>query len=385
MLTSRYKCATITSTRNVNVYIYGDFVMNIKDIAKLAGVSSATVSRVLNNNGPVKEDTRRRILQIVEESKFVPNAVARNLSNESLINNIGLIVPNIDNPFFATIAKGVSAAADECGYNVFLFSSSEDAEKELRFLKTSWEQRLRGILLTPVVENHTVNRSFVLRLPIPVVMVDREVYNTSLDGVFSDDVEGAYNAVEALILNGHTKIAQIIGPMTTKPGRARLEGYKQALQAYGIPFREEYIVEGHFQQEDSYEGMRKLMRLKNPPTAIFSANNMTSLGALKYMKENGLRLGRDISMVGYDDIDALQYTDLNLSTVSRPVEEMGYEAMMLLHERIITDAEKRNGVKKRIHLGTQLILRGSECMEGKKPKLKELEQEPQETETEEAG
>lgn len=353
--------------------------MNIKDIAKLAGVSSATVSRVLNNSGPVKEDTRKRILKIVEESKFIPNAVARNLSNESLINNIGLIVPNIDNPFFATIAKGVSAAADEYGYNVFLFSSSEDAEKELRFLKTSWEQRLRGILLTPVVENDTVNRSFMLRLPIPVVVVDREVYDTSLDGVFSDDVEGSYNAVETLIRSGHTRIAQIIGPLTTKPGRDRLEGYRRALHANGIPIRDEYVVEGRFQQEDSYIAMQKLMKLKNPPTAIFCANNMTSLGALKYMKENGIRLGKDISMIGYDDIEALQYTDLNLTTVSRPVEEMGYEAMMLLHERINTDAEKRNGVRKRIHLGTQLILRGSECMDGKHPK-EEVQEENEETE-----
>lgn len=346
--------------------------MTINDIAKLAKVSPSTVSRVLNNNGLVKEETKQRILKIVEESKFVPNAFARSLSNESLINNVGLIVPNIENPFFAALAEGVSAAADECGYNSFLFNTNEDVKKELRFMQTSQEQRLRGLLMVPVVENDTVNRSYLLRLPIPVVMIDREAYNTNLDGVFSDDVEGAYNAVEALIRNGHTKIAQIRGPLTTKPGRARLEGYRQALEAYEIPYREEYVVDGMFQKDASYEGMQKLMKLKNPPTAIFSANNMTSIGVLKYLKENNLRLGRDISMIGYDDIEVLEYTDTNLSTVSRPVQRMGYEAMMLLHERI-THTDHRNGARKRIYLGAQLILRGSERMSARAAGKKESE------------
>ena len=172
------------------------------------------MSRVLNNTGLVKEETKQRILQIVEESKFVPNAFARSLSNEQLINNVGLIVPNIDNPFFATLAEGVSAAADECGYNSFLFNTNEDVKKELRFLQTSQAQRLRGLLMVPVMENDLVNLSYLTKLPIPVVMIDRESYNTNyktkFDGVFSDDVEGAYNAVEALIRNGHTRIAQIM-------------------------------------------------------------------------------------------------------------------------------------------------------------------------------
>ena len=344
--------------------------MTINDIAKQAGVSPSTVSRVLNNNGLVKEETKRRVLKIVEESKFVPNVFARSLSNENLINNVGLIVPNIDNPFFAALAEGVSAAADECGYNPFLFNTNEDVKKELRYLQTSQEQRLRGLLMVPVVENDTVNRSYLMRLPIPVVMIDRESYNTNFDGVFSDDVEGAFHAVEALIQNGHTKIAQIIGPQTTKPGRTRLKGYEQALLENGIPYREEYVVEGFFQKEACYEAMKKLMRLKDPPTAIFSANNLTSIGVLKYLKEHNMRLGRDISMVGYDDIEVLEYTDINLSTVSRPVNRMGYDAMMLLHERI-THTDNLNGARKRIYLGAQLILRGSERMSAKMAEKKE--------------
>lgn len=363
--------------------------MTINDIAKLAKVSPSTVSRVLNNTGLVKEETKQRILQIVEESKFVPNAFARSLSNENLINNVGLIVPNIDNPFFAALAEGVSEAADECGYNSFLFNTNEDVKKELRFLQTAQEQRLRGLLMVPVVENDTVNRSCLLRIPIPVVMIDREAYHTNFDGVFSDDVEGAYNAVEALIRNGHTRIAEIMGPLTTKPGRARLEGYRQALEGHGIPYREEYVVEGRFQKEESYEGMQKLMNLKEPPTAIFAANNLTSIGVLKYLKEHGLRLGRDISMIGYDDIEVLEYTDINLSTVSRPVQRMGYDAMMLLHERI-THTDHRNGARKRIYLGAQLILRGSERMSARAAGKKESEkskapahQEPENREGEE--
>lgn len=337
--------------------------MNIKDIAKKAGVSSATVSRVLNNSGPVKEETKKRILEIIEEGGYTPSAVARSLSKGDLMNNIGLMIPDINNSFFSMIAKGVGKAAVKYGYNLFLFGTNESTEDEKRMLQTVKEQRLRGLLIVPVAENNEENATLLQNLNIPVVVIDRDISGVEFDGVFSNDYEGAFHAVEALIKAGHTKIAQIIGPQTTKPGRTRYQGYMDALNHYGIPIDKKYTAEGMFQQEMGYLATKKLMELPHPPTAIFSANNLMSIGVLQYMKEHNLKMGKDLSMVGFDDIEVLQYTELGFSVISRPVIDMGYEAMQLLHDRIKepTDPER---VKKTVTLGTRLILRGSEKMEG---------------------
>lgn len=337
--------------------------MNIKDIAKIAGVSSATVSRVLNNSGPVKEDTKQRILKIIEEGGYIPSALARGLSNGGLMNNIGLMIPDINNSFFSMIAKGVGKVAVKYGYNLFLFGTNESTEDEKRMLQTVKEQRLRGLLIVPVAENSKENASLLENLGIPVVVIDRDITGLESDGVFSSDQEGAFHAVEALINAGHKKIAQIEGPLTTKPGITRCQGYIEAMKKYGIPIDKRYIVQGNFRQDEGYLAMKQLMELPDPPTAVFSANNLMSIGALQYMKEHGLKMRKDISMVGFDDIEILQYTELGFSAISRPVIDMGAEAMQLLYERIAhpVDPEK---VKKTIILGTRLILRGSEKMEG---------------------
>ncbi|MEE1086196.1 MAG: LacI family DNA-binding transcriptional regulator [Schaedlerella sp.] len=337
--------------------------MNIKDVAKIAGVSSATVSRVLNNSGPVKEDTRQRILKIIEEGGYTPNALARSLSKGDMMNNIGLMIPDINNSFFSMIAKGVGKIAVNYGYNLFLFGTNESTESEQRMLQTVKEQRLKGLLIAPVVENNKENASLLMNLGIPVVLIDRDITGVEFDGVFSNDTEGAFRAVESLIQSGHRKIAQIIGPLTTKPGRTRYQGYMDAMNFYGIPVDRKYTVSGMFKQDEGYRAMKKLMELPDPPTAIFSANNLMSIGVLQYMKEHGLKVRRDISLIGFDDIEVLQYTELGFSVVNRPVIDMGSEAMQLLHERIIEPHDSER-VRKTITLGTRLILRGSEQMEG---------------------
>lgn len=358
------------SVKDVNGYIDWAVYMenevktlNIKDIAKIAGVSSATVSRVLNNSGPVKEETKQRILKIIEEGGYTPSAVARSLSNGDLMNNIGLMIPDINNSFFSMIAKGVGEIAVKYGYNLFLFGTNESTEDEKRMLQTVKEQRLRGLLIVPVAENSRDNAALLENLGIPVVVIDRDIVGLEFDGVFTSDQEGAFRAVEALINAGHKKIAQIKGPITTKPGRTRHQGYIDAMNQYGLTIDKKYIVQGNFQQAEGYLAMKTLMELNDPPTAIFSANNLMSIGALQYMKEHGLKMGKDVSMVGFDDIEILQYTDLGFSAVSRPVIEMGIEAMQLLYERIVHPVDPTR-VKKIITLGTRMILRGSEKMEG---------------------
>lgn len=338
--------------------------MNIKDIAEKAGVSAATVSRVLNNSGPVKEETKERILKIMEEGNYVPSAVARSLSTGNMVKNIGFMVPDINNPFFSMLAKGVINAANECGYNLFLFGTDENVENERKMLKTVQELRLCGLLMAPVSEYAEQNQSLLMNMNIPIVMIDRDIEGCEFNGVFTDDRESAYDAVTALIEAGHTKIAQIIGPQTNRPGRTRYCGYRDALEKYDIPVNMDYVVPGYFRIEGGYEAMKKLMELPEPPTAVFSANNLMTVGILKYMNEHGLKIGKDISLIVFDDIEVLKYTESNLSAVSRPVIEMGYEAMSLL-EKKISQTEKSE-VKKVISLKSRLVLRGSEKLEDMK-------------------
>lgn len=335
---------------------------NIKDIAKKAGVSVATVSRVINSSASVKEETRQRVLNVIEESGFTINAAARSLSNRGSVKNIGFIVPDTDNAFFASVLKGVTITADKFGYNIFLFGTEDSVEKENRFLLTAMEQRLRGIIVITVSEKDSRTRRQLKNLHnsgIPVVLVDREVSNTTFNGVFSEDEKGSLEAVQELVKAGHTKIATIAGPQNTRPGRERLTGYKRALRKAGLEIREEYIVQGEFKQQNAYEAAKKLLSLEQPPTAIFTANNLSTIGALQCFSEKNMKIGRDISLLGFDDIEALRYTDLHLSVVERPVIEMGIEAMNLLQELIIKEG-KEEPFNKKIILGNQVILRGSE-------------------------
>jgi LacI family transcriptional regulator len=338
--------------------------MNIYDIAKESGVSTSTVSRVLNGNKNVKDETREKVLGVIKGKNYVPNSIARNLSvGES--QNIAFLVPDIENPFFSKILHGITDKATESNYNVFMFGTDENSDREHRILDSLKVEMIKGLIIIPVSE---IDRETALRLKnfeaqgIPVVLIDRDIRGAGFDGVFSEDVNGAYEAVDLLIQEGHKKIAIITGPDTSRPGHDRLKGYKKALESRKIPINPEYIINGEFLEDESYNAMKTLMELKNPPTAVFSSNNMTTIGCLRYLKENNMKLVEDISLVGFDDIKELEYTDIRLTVVTRPVYEMGCEVMDLLEQRFQSKQNlsgdkmvtRRNSVK------TWLIKRGSE-------------------------
>ena len=338
--------------------------MNIYDIAKEAGVSSTTVSRVLNGNKNVKKETRDKILQIIQGKNYVPNSIARNLSvGES--QNIAFLVPDIENPFFGKILHGITDKATEYNYNVFMFGTNEDSDREHRILDSLKVEMIKGLIIIPVSE---ADKETALKLSnfekngIPVALIDRDICGVRFDGVFSEDVEGACEAVECLIREGHEKIAIITGPDTSKPGHDRLKGYKKALENHKIPINQDYIINGEFQEENSYIAMKTLMELENPPTAIFASNNMTTIGCLKYLKEKGMKLVEDVSLVGFDDIKELEYTDIHLTVVTRPVYEMGCEVMDILERRFQNkqDIAEEKLVTRRNTVKTWMIMRGSE-------------------------
>ncbi len=333
---------------------------NIYEIAKEAGVSIATVSRVMNHSATVSEKSTRRVMEAVKKLNYVPNSMARSLST-SVSMSIGVVVPDINNPFFSKILKGVTTVADEKGYQVILYSTDESEAREQKVLHTMREHRLRGIIITPVSEDckDTLHhlRDFAAR-SIPVVLLDREVDDPGFDRVVSQDEDGVYHAVCALIRGGHERVAIVTGPQHSRPGKERLRGYERALKEFGIPLREEYIRHGDFRMEKAYEETMALCSLSEPPTAIFASNNMTTYGCLKAFGQLGLTMGKDIALFGFDDIEALKWLNYNVSVVSRDVYEMGCRAMRLLLDCFEKEGSTEPG--QRDSLPTELIFRGSE-------------------------
>ena len=343
--------------------------MNIYDIAEAAGLSPATVSRVINNKSNVKESTRLKVMEIIEGKQYQPNAAARNLSTGAS-RNIAFLVPDIENSFFATLLHGISDCAYENHYNVFMYGTGENVEQEHQILENLQAEMIRGIIITPVDENSKKTAEYLKNFEkngTPVVLVDRDILKYKFDGVFSNDTEGAYQAVRYLIKNGHKKIGIIHGPKSSKPGAARLEGYKRAMMETFGAVKEDYIVNGKFYEKESYKAMEKLMTLAEPPTAIFACNNLSTLGCLRYMKQHGMKLNRDVAFVGFDDIKEIAYTDTCLNVVARPIYEMGYEAMKILKYRF---EEKNDPAKSRIIrrnvVDTWMVCRDGNVLEDEK-------------------
>ncbi|MEE8886939.1 MAG: LacI family DNA-binding transcriptional regulator [Eubacteriales bacterium] len=338
--------------------------MNIYDVAKLSGVSPSTVSRVLNGTAKVSEPTRKKVEEAVEKLDYIPNQAARNLSTGEN-KNIAFIIPDIENPFFSKVLHGISSAAMAADYNVYMVGTDENSEVEHEKLRSLHRGMVCGVIIAPVSKNDQETAdllSLLIQEGIAVTLVDRDINTGRFDGVFSDDDSGAFQAVDLLIRSGHRKIGMITGPDTSKPGYERRKGYERALDYSHIPFRKEYLQSGSFRIEESFQAMKRLMEVSDPPTAVFTSNNHTTLGCLKYMKENHLTIGEDLSIVAFDDIPELSYTSVDLTVVDRSFFGMGSEAMSILMRRIkeMRDGTYNDSVLLRSIVKTQLIVRGSE-------------------------
>lgn len=332
--------------------------MNIKEIAQKAGVSTATVSRVLNNSTLVKQKTKEQVLRVIDECDYAPSAIAKSLSVQNT-HNIGVIFPDIENPFFSGALKGISKVAERNLYNVFLFNSDETVHREREFLNVVRQQRLDGVIISPANGYDESIRSILEgfeKQGIAVVLFDRTLKDGNFSSVSAEDKKGAYMAVKQLIQEGHRRIAIIEGDPTNRPVYERTNGYRQAMKEAKLPLRDEYIRKADQKSELAYLATRKLMNLEEPPTAIFTCNNMMTLGCLRYFTENNIVVGRDISLIGFDDIEVLRLIDYKLSVVDRSEQDMGQIAMELLLERI---QQPGTGVKA-VTVPTELILRGSE-------------------------
>jgi len=332
-----------------------------KDIAQKTGVSMTTVSRVLNNSGYVKKETRELVLKTVQELGLECDFVSKKTSKHKN-EIIGVVIPDITNPFFGEVIKGINKVADSEKMNFILCDTDENVDKEIRYLEMLKEQNIRGLIITPATDQNEFNMKYLVQLEnmgVPIVLLDRDIKYSHFDAVFLDNIKGAYEAVEALIKEGHEKIAIIAGPTTSKPGRERVNGYQKALGMNNIQEENKYMFFGDFRLESGYNCTKEIMNMKEPPSAIFVSNNMMTIGCIKALYEMNLKIPEDISIVGFDDVDMFNVMNLNISSVSRPTTLMGEEAMNILMERLKTKDNDKRTIKK-IILPPCLILRGSE-------------------------
>ncbi|NLB51844.1 MAG: LacI family transcriptional regulator [Syntrophomonadaceae bacterium] len=325
----------------------------IYDIAKRVGVSPATVSRALNNKGYVKDEVKTQILRAAEELHYIPNAAARSLIYKKTW-TIALLLPDISNPFFATIARGVDDAISHKGYSLIICNSDGSLHNERKHIQILRERRVDGIVMIP--SGNQLDYSNTLDLDnMPFVIVDRDPGIDSVDVVLFDDFNGAKQATEHLVGLSHQAIAIITGPRNVSTGVERLRGFKHVMLAAGLQVNPGYVFEGDFRESTGYEIGKKIVDGTSIPTAIFATNDLMALGALTAFKESGIRIPEDIAIVGYDGIPETNRGSPSLTTVIQPNYELGQAA----GDRLIRRIENVKESRQKIVLNPRLVIRDS--------------------------
>jgi DNA-binding LacI/PurR family transcriptional regulator len=332
--------------------------LTMDDIARLAGVSKATVSRIIHSPHLVRPEKRDRIRRIMESNHYVYDAIAGDLSRKRS-SVIGLIIPTIKSSIFASSTHGVQEHAKEHGYSIIIGNTNYNPESEVELVRLLQQRRVAGLILTGITRGvkELVNR--LTRAGIPCVATWETVDDPGINYVGFDNFKAARAMTEYLIRLKHRRIGLIIGPyQRVERVRLRLEGYRKALEAYGIPFDPSLVMERGYTLVEGKEAMGHLLSLANRPTAVFAASDVLAMGALAAARDRGLSVPGNVSIAGFDDIDFAAYTDPPLTTVKVPAYEMGQLAMKVLLERIENDASQ----VRQYCLDTDLIIRGS-CRE----------------------
>ncbi|WP_047864199.1 LacI family DNA-binding transcriptional regulator [Rubrobacter aplysinae] len=324
----------------------------IKDVAREAGVSTATVSRVMSGRNPVSEEMRERVLGVAGRLDYRPNALAKSLRVEST-GTLGLVVSNIVNPFFTSVARAVEDAAAERGYSVIIGNADEDPEKEERYIDALLQKRVDGFIVSPA-RGESPLLAEVSVSETPLVFVDRSIEGLEAPVVRADGRRAIGRLVEQLAGLGHTRLAIISGPGSVVSGSERLEAFVEAATAAGVPVGEEYTRAGSFRRESGALAMRELLDLPEPPTAVFAANNLMALGALQSLRESGLSMPEDISVASFDDVSWFELLDPPLTAIVQPTREIGAEAARMLLQMV------EGGARPDSYIATaELMVRGS--------------------------
>lgn len=325
------------------------------DIAKKAGVSKATVSMVLNKRDQsISEETKKKILKLAEELNYIPNSLARGLSTKKT-GTIGIILPDITNPFFSSIARAIEDAANSLGYNVILCNTDNEIDKEVDYIKLLISKIVDGVIFIAGGESSSSSVQMLKSNNIPFVLVDRYIDNYKDEhGVYLLNEEGVIKGIDYLYKKGNEKIVFVKGHENITVSNERLKGYKYAMNKYGI-YDENLIFKGNFNIEGGIKATEEILSKLDKVEAIFYSNDMMALGGMKALLRKGFRIPEDIRIMGFDNIDICGIFEPELTTIGQPIYKMGKEACKLLIN-IINEVDIKD---KEIYFETELIIRGT--------------------------
>ncbi|MCS7242146.1 LacI family DNA-binding transcriptional regulator [Candidatus Caldatribacterium sp.] len=326
----------------------------IYDVAKKAGVSPATVSRALSGAKGVSEVTRRKVLAAARELHYSPNYIARSLKKRQT-NTIALIISDITNPFFTTLARGVEDKASEHGFNTIFCNTDEDPKVEAAYVELMLRRQVDGLLISSCSDGRSLE--ILARKNVPVVLVDRKIPHFRWDYVVGDSEYGAYVLTRHLVeVHGKKRIAIISGPLTLSTSRERVEGYQRALREVGVVPSSDFILIGTYKEEFGYQAMKELLTKRLSIEAVFAGNNVIAVGAIRAARELGVRIPEDLVLVTFDDFDLASALFPFLTTAKQPAYTIGTLAVEMLLERIRGEKIRE---RREVVLRPEIIIRRS--------------------------
>ncbi len=334
--------------------------VTIQDIAREAGVGKTTVSRVINGNGYVKEETAQRVHKVMEKYHYQPSAAARSLSRQES-DMIGLLLPEIDNPFFSEMIQGIASVVERSGFTVMLSSSANTPERDFRILESMHRQRIRGLIYVPACdyddeENYGQIKVALEQLGCPVVILDRPIARLDYDCVTTDNFIGAMSCTQTLIDAGHKRIGVVAGNMELFIGRERFRGFQKALERAKLPLKKEDILYGEFDKQITYERVKEMLSRPDYPKAFFLSNNLSEAGFLKAVFERNLRIPEDVAFVSFDKISNQDIYNMPFTYLERNVRDLGEQAAQLLIRRF----DDPDGPVQKVVVISKVIPMGSE-------------------------
>jgi LacI family transcriptional regulator len=329
--------------------------VTIKDVARLSGVSSMTVSRVINGSERVSPETRQRVERAIAELGYVPSRLARGLIRQKT-GTLALIVPDVANPFFTLIVRGAEDVARRAGYRMILADSRADLTIERDVIEEMLAHRVEGIMIAPVSDRSKGHLQRLAKYGVDFVLIDRTVSGIESDVVTGDNVGGARRLVDHLISLGHRRIGFITESAEVSTARDRREAYEAALAAAGLPHNPSLIVYSTVDPPGGFEGMRRLLELDEPPTAVFAVNNLVAVGAIEAVRAHRLEVPDDVALVCFDDIEYASRLYPFLTVMAQPAETLGTLGTQLLLERIEGRAPEQPRV---VVLPAQFVVRRS--------------------------
>lgn len=332
--------------------------VTIKDVAKYAGVSIGTVSKVLNNKGYVSAAVKERVRDAIEKLNYQVNAHARSLKSAKS-NKIGVIVSDISNVYMMSLAKTIEDRIRSMNYHMITMSHNEDPQTEREVLQLVLEQQVDALILAPTGSRDNVDLiQTVIDRNIPVIIVDREVEGIVADTIVDDNYYGSYEAISYLHSLGHRKIGVIYGTETISLGRERLQGAWDAVVELGCVADRAYFVPGKFKVEEAYHATVELLLLPDPPTAIYSCNNAMTVGMLKAIRDRGLKIPDDISVIAFGTANQWELFDPPLTLITQSLKRLGVETAAILKNRLLME-DSTAFEPKRIVIKPELLIRGS--------------------------